>query len=105
MRRTVITLAIAATTLVGVAAAPAQAATGQVVVYSSQFQPLDVYRDPKGCNQLPPFAHVLDNLTDSTITVYADPWCTVPFAEDGLSFGRLAAGYGTHVTGAGSFSA
>ncbi|PYC73885.1 hypothetical protein C7C46_24945 [Streptomyces tateyamensis] len=105
MRRTVLTVMLAAATLTGVAAAPAQAATGQVVVYSTQLEPLTVYQDPQGCTQLPPFAHVLNNQTDATVTVYADRWCTLPFTENALTLGQLAPGYGTHVTGAGSFRA
>lgn len=95
----------AAATLVGMAAAPAQAASGQVVVYSTQLRPLDVYKDPRGCIKLPVDAHVLDNLTDSTITVYADPFCTIPLTENALTLGQLKPGYGTHVSGAGSFRA
>ncbi|MFE0461786.1 hypothetical protein ACFW1A_21305 [Kitasatospora sp. NPDC058965] len=105
MRRTGLTVILAAATLIGVAAAPAQAATGQVVVYASQLEPLTVYQDPQGCKQLPPLAHVLNNQTDSTVVVYADRWCTVPFTENALTLGELKPGYGTHVTGAGSFRA
>ncbi|TQF07644.1 hypothetical protein E6W39_29405 [Kitasatospora acidiphila] len=95
----------AAATLVGMAAAPAQAASGQVVVYSTQLRPLDVYKDPHGCTKLPLDAHVLDNLTDSTITVYTDPYCTFPLTENALTLGQLKPGHGTHVSGTGSFKA
>ncbi|MBF9069250.1 hypothetical protein [Streptacidiphilus fuscans] len=110
MRRsaTVIAGALAAfTALVGLAAGPAQAATGQVVVFSTELQPLDIYQNPTGCQKLPPLSHVVDNLTDSTIRVYADPFCTIPASLPGSGggVGTLAAGYGTHVSGVGSFSA
>ena len=89
----------AAVATVGLAAAPAQAAaTGQVVVFSTEIQPLDVYQDPSGCHKLPPLSHVIDNLTDQPITIYADPFCLTP----GLV---VQPGYGSHVVNVGSFSA
>lgn len=89
----------AAVATVGLAAAPAQAAaTGQVVVFSTEFQPLDVYTDPDGCHKLPITSHVVDNLTDQPIKIYGDPFCLTP----GLT---IAPGYGSHVSGVGSFSA
>ncbi len=97
-------LAAALATL-GLAAAPAQAATGQVVVFSTEVQPLQVFQDPTGCHRLPPLAHVLDNLTDQQIKVYADPFCTIPATLPTSGIGVLAPGYGTHVSGVGSFSA
>jgi hypothetical protein len=97
--------ALAAAAVVGLAAAPAHAATGQVVVFSTEVQPLEVHQDPSGCHQLPPLAHVIDNLTDATIKVYADPFCTIPATLPISGIGELPPGYGTHVTGVGSFSA
>jgi hypothetical protein len=91
----------AAVATVGLAAAPAQAAaTGQVVVFSTEFQPLDVYTDPSGCHKLPITSHVVDNLTDQPIKIYLDPFCTIP-----SPIPTLAPGYGSHVSGVGSFSA
>lgn len=100
MRRTALTVLIAAATLIGVAAAPAQAAPGRVVVFSNESLPLSVYQDPQGCQQLPKPAHVLDNETGSDIRVYADSECRFPAT---VLDGVLKAGYGTHVTGIGSF--
>jgi len=90
-----------------VTAAPAQAeASGQVVVFSTETEPLAVYQDPAGCHKLPPLSHVVDNLSDRPIKVYADPFCTVPATLPNHGpVGTLAPGYGTHVTGVGSFSA
>ncbi|MFE9423486.1 hypothetical protein ACFYNO_11060 [Kitasatospora sp. NPDC006697] len=106
MRRTALTLLIAAATLLGVAAAPVQAATGKVVVFSTELQPLKVYENPTGCNQVPATAHTLSNETDGTIRVYADPFCTLPASLPLTgAIGELPAGYGTHVTGVGSFRA
>ncbi|GAB2709315.1 hypothetical protein [Kitasatospora kifunensis] len=105
MRRTAITVLIAAATLIGVAAAPTQAATGRVVVFSNELQPLTVYQDPQGCQQLPKLAHVLNNETSSDIQVFGDPFCTIPATVPISGIGILPAGYGTHVTGAGSFRA
>ena len=89
----------AAVATVGLAAAPAQAAaTGQVVVFSTEFQPLDVFQDPSGCYKLPITSHVVDNLTDQPIKIYGDPFCLTPALT-------VLPGYGSHVSGVGSFSA
>lgn len=106
--RTLTALAAAAAAALLALAAPAtvaEAATGQVVVFSTEAQPLDVYTDPTGCQKLPPLAHVLDNLTDAPIRVYADPYCTVPATLPDGAPGTLRPNYGTHVTGIGSFRA
>jgi hypothetical protein len=105
MRRIALSALLAAATLVGVAAAPAQAATGQVVVYTTQFRPLDIYENPRGCNKLPLDTHVVLNKTDSPIKVYADPFCVVPITEDPTTVGTLEPNHGTHASGAGSFKA
>ncbi|MFF7159537.1 hypothetical protein [Streptomyces sp. NPDC008139] len=105
MRRSTTMIAMAAVAVVGLAATPAQAATGQVVVFSVEGQPLKVYQDPTGCQRLPVTAHVLDNLTDQPVKVFADPFCTLPATLPTSGVGVLPPGYGTHVTGVGSFSA
>ncbi|MGW4378986.1 hypothetical protein [Kitasatospora sp. NPDC004531] len=93
---------MAAASVLGMAApAPAatRAASGEVVVFSSELLPLDVYRDPSGCQQLPTVAHVLNNQTDRPVQVYGNPFCIGPSVA-------VQPGYGTHVPGgAGSFSA
>ncbi|OLZ58482.1 hypothetical protein [Amycolatopsis keratiniphila] len=77
---------------------PALAAAGEVVVFSTEFQRLDNYRNPEGCNKLPVAAHVLLNLSSSEVVVHADPLCLTP----GMVVGQ---GFGSHVTpGSGSFS-
>ncbi|WP_034089301.1 hypothetical protein [Streptacidiphilus albus] len=102
--RAVLAALLAATALLGVCAAPAQAANGQIVLFSTEFQQLKTYQDPVGCQQLPPTAHVLDNLTDQPVMVYADPFCTIPATLPVSGLGVLRPGYGSHVTGIGSFS-
>ncbi|WP_042421426.1 hypothetical protein [Streptacidiphilus anmyonensis] len=107
MRRSATALVLTLLTLSAacLAGAPAQAATGQVVVFSTELQPLDVYQNPTGCVKLPLLAHVLDNLTDQSIRVYADPNCTVPATlPDANGVGSLPPNHGSHVTGIGSFS-
>lgn len=92
---------VAATAAFGLAAAvPAQAASGQVVVFSDELQPLDVYHNPNGCTQVPISAHVLENQTDKPVHVYGDPFCAVP-----APIPVLQPGYGTHVSQVGSFKA
>ncbi|MET9067782.1 hypothetical protein [Streptosporangium sandarakinum] len=80
-------------------AAPAQAATGQVVVFSNEIQPLDTYTDPTGCHSLRPGAHSVDNQTDGPVKLYADPFCLTEVIT-------IQPGHGAHVPpSAGSFSA
>ncbi|MFJ6406742.1 hypothetical protein ACIQK9_14655 [Streptomyces hydrogenans] len=96
--RAVLISLVAASAVLGLAGS-AQAATGDVVVFSTEVQPLDVYSDPVGCRQLPTVAHVLTNQTDSPVRIYGNPWCIGPSVV-------VQPGYGTHVPGgAGSFSA
>ncbi|WP_447008208.1 hypothetical protein ACRAKI_17730 [Saccharothrix isguenensis] len=68
----------------------AQAATGQVVVFSVETVPLETYKNPHGCKALPDGAHVLANLTDDDVTIFSDQRCLMPL----LTVGE---GYGTHV--------
>jgi hypothetical protein len=81
-------------------AAPVQdASTGQVVVFSTEFQPLTTWENPEGCQHLPAGAHVLTNQTDMAVTVYGDPFCMTPSPV------RVSPGHGSHVPPtAGSFS-
>ncbi|MEU3609757.1 hypothetical protein AB0E83_30595 [Streptomyces sp. NPDC035033] len=96
--RAVLISLIAAGSMLGLAA-PAQAAAGDVVVFSTEVQPLDVYHDPTGCQALPALAHVLTNQTDRPVKIYGNPFCLGPSLT-------VQPGYGTHVPGgAGSFSA
>ncbi len=96
MKRLAATLA--ATALLALVNTPAQAVTGRVTVFSTEATPLKTYENPKGCNKLPPDAHVLVNLTDSEVVVHGDPLCLTP----GLVVKR---DYGSHVTpGSGAFS-
>ncbi|WP_409473353.1 hypothetical protein [Streptomyces sp. HC307] len=101
MRRICSTLtALAAAVLaLGVTAAPANAATGEVVVFEVETAPLTVYTNPaEGCYKLPAAAHVLTNRTDLPLRIHADPLCLDP----GLT---VEPGYGSHVAaGSGSFS-
>jgi hypothetical protein len=79
-------------------AVPAQAATGQVVVFEHELIPLSVYTDPTGCTKLPMAAHVLINQTDEPVRIYADPLCLLPSLT-------VLPGNGSHVApGSGSFS-
>lgn len=99
MRRlsTLIALGVAGL-LMATTATPAQAATGQVVVFSTELTPLKVYENPSGCYSFPLFAHVLNNQTDRTVQVHADPFCATP----GLP---VLPGHGMHVPeGYGKFS-
>ncbi|RKE18153.1 hypothetical protein BX266_1436 [Streptomyces sp. TLI_171] len=100
--RAILVSLVAMGSVLGLAApAPAavRSASGDVVVFSTEAQPLDVYRDPAGCQQLPPVAHVLTNQTDRPVKVYGNPFCLGPALV-------VQPGYGTHVPGgAGSFSA
>ncbi|WP_255949956.1 hypothetical protein [Streptomyces odontomachi] len=84
--------------MMGVTATPAQAATGQVVVFSTEVTPLKTYENPEGCYSFPLFAHVLNNQTDATVMIHPDPFCGAP----GMV---VLPGFGMHVPeGYGSFS-
>ncbi|MFI1524216.1 hypothetical protein [Kitasatospora cineracea] len=100
--RAILVSLVAAGSVLGLAApAPAAGgpAVGDVVVFSTEAQPLDTYVDPAGCQQLPTLAHVLTNQTDRPVKVYGNPFCLGPSVV-------VQPGYGTHVPGgAGSFSA
>ncbi|GHJ91360.1 MULTISPECIES: hypothetical protein [Streptomyces] len=97
--RAVLISLVAASAVLGLAGSAQAAATGDVVVFSTEVQPLDVYRDPAGCRQLPTVAHVLTNQTDRPVRIYGNPFCLGPSVV-------VQPGYGTHVPGgAGSFSA
>ncbi|WP_231493761.1 hypothetical protein [Nocardiopsis sp. CNT312] len=80
MRTVVSAGAVLAFAVVGTLAgtAPASAATGEVVVFTTEFEGLRHYPDPQGCHRLPPSAHVLVNLTDGLVTLHADPFCAGP---------------------------
>jgi hypothetical protein len=86
---------LASVILLAPLAAPAQAATGQVAVFSVEIVPLETYENPKGCTALPPGAHVLANLTDSVVTIYSDQLCLTPVVT-------VEPGYGTHVPSLGA---
>ena len=74
------------------------AATGRVVVFSTELQELTTWEDPEGCRKLPAAAHVLINETDEVVTTYGDPLCLTPGAS-------VPPEHGTHVApGTGSFS-
>jgi hypothetical protein len=61
-------------------AAPAYAATGEVVVFTTEFENLRHYPDPPSgsCHRLPETAHVLVNLTDANVRMHAGPGCFGP---------------------------
>ncbi|MBC6451516.1 hypothetical protein [Actinokineospora xionganensis] len=97
-----IALAVGASTAL---ASPASAETprgpGQVVAFTHEFTPLEVWKDPQGCQSLPAGTHLIFNQTDKVITIYADPLCFVPIDP----FAKVKPGYGTHVSAVGSFKA
>ncbi|MDQ0989268.1 hypothetical protein [Streptomyces sp. V3I7] len=100
MRGILVSLVAAGAVLSSAGAAPAaeRAADGDVVIFSTEVQPLDVIHDPAGCKTLPLAAHVLANRTDGPVKVYGNPFCVGPALT-------VQPGYGTHVPGgAGSFS-
>lgn len=81
------------------AAQPVTAAAGKVVVFELETVKLTEFADPKpGCYKLPAAAHVLTNMTNAPVKIYADPACLTP----GLT---VSPGFGSHVApGSGSFS-
>ena len=79
--------------------APAHAAVGEVVVFTTEFEDLARYPDPASgsCTTLPPTAHVLINLTDADVSMHAGPACFGP----GLT---VAPDRGWHAPPSGLFS-
>ncbi|MEU6129030.1 hypothetical protein ABZ805_07645 [Saccharopolyspora sp. NPDC047091] len=75
------------------------ATTGQVLVFSTELQPVDSYDAPSGCYRAPLAAHVLINDTDEPVRIYGDPLCLTASLV-------VQPGHGAHVPpGTGSFSA
>ncbi|GAB3734753.1 hypothetical protein GCM10027598_60500 [Amycolatopsis oliviviridis] len=90
--------AASASALLIVSSPPAQAVAGEVVVFSTEFQRVDSYKNPEGCTILPVAAHVLVNQSSSGVVVHGDPLCLTPGV-------RIEPGYGSHVPPmSGSFS-
>lgn len=60
--------------------APAHAATGEVVVFTTELEDLVRYQDPASgsCTALPPTAHVLVNLTDTEVSLHPGRSCLGP---------------------------
>lgn len=80
----------AAMLTVALSGGPASAATGEVVVFRTELQPLSTFENPEGCHRLPTGAHVLNNRTDKPVVIHGDPFCATP----GLS---VQPGHGAHV--------
>ncbi|QBI55521.1 hypothetical protein [Streptomonospora litoralis] len=61
-------------------AGTAHAATGEVVIYKSEVQPLETYRNPPTgeCYALPGTVHILLNQTDVEVTIHSNPNCLFP---------------------------
>ncbi|WP_243787942.1 hypothetical protein [Saccharopolyspora gloriosae] len=94
-------LAVTAAALtVGFPTAAASAAdTGQVLIFSTELEPVATYDSSSGCEKAPATAHVLINDTDDPVRIYADPFCVTPSLV-------IAPGHGAHIPpGTGSFSA
>ncbi|WP_370942337.1 hypothetical protein AB5J62_24815 [Amycolatopsis sp. cg5] len=76
----------------------ASASLGKVTVFELETNKLTVYRNPDGCNKLPPAAHVLVNQTSDVVRIYGAPFCLGPSLP-------VSPDYGSHVAaGSGSFS-
>ncbi|HWE88244.1 MAG TPA: hypothetical protein VG317_02120 [Pseudonocardiaceae bacterium] len=78
------------------AAEPKPVATDKIIIFSTEFQPLDQYENPSGCLQMPPLAHIIVNLTDKPVTAYGFPGCVGP------SIFTVKPGFGIHTAGFGS---
>lgn len=103
MRRGIRTLVVAVLCGAGLAAgtaasAEAEEATGSVLVFQFEMVGTTRYVDPQGCTKLPAAGHLLANLTDTDVKLYADPFC--------MTFSMVVPpGYGAHIPPVtGSFS-
>ncbi|MBV2366044.1 hypothetical protein ACFPZ0_21770 [Streptomonospora nanhaiensis] len=75
--------ALAAVALTGaltlLPAGAAHAATGEVVVFKTEVEDLDVHENPApGCYSLPGTAHVLINRTDTDVVIHGNSLCFGP---------------------------
>lgn len=82
---------LTATALLVSASPAAGAAMGEVVVFTAEAVPLDVYENPRGCYPLPEGAHVLANRTDRPVRVYGAAECF------GLPVVTVEQNWGSHV--------
>ena len=78
--------------------AVAQQPAEQVIVFENELTPLTSFDDIESCNNAPPLAHTIMNLTTRPITLYQDPVCGVPLVE-------LQPNFGSHVAPGQSFRA
>ncbi|WP_410673669.1 hypothetical protein [Amycolatopsis sp. cmx-4-68] len=92
----VLSATLTATALLVPASPAAGAATGEVVVFTTEVVPLDVHENPRGCYALPEGAHVLANRTDRPVRVYGAPECFGP------PLLTVEANRGSHVPPAGA---
>jgi hypothetical protein len=102
MRKTIVSVFAAAAVFGLAGATPAFAAQGvnEVVVFSDELTPLQVYENPTGCVQLPTTATQLNNQTDQVVTLYGDPFCMTPGITVQPGHGaRLAPGTGAFAAG------
>ena len=88
--------ALIASTILAVSAtspndAVAQEVAERVIVFENEFTPLTAFDDIESCNNAPPLAHTIMNLTSRPITLYADDICGVPLVELGPNFGSHVA--------------
>ncbi|GAB2499678.1 hypothetical protein [Nocardiopsis aegyptia] len=97
--RAIATTFAAAAVTVLVSTGPAHAATGEVIVFTTEFEELTTYQDPASgsCRQLPPTAHVVINRTDADVYIHAGPACWGP----GVT---VAPDHGWHAPPSGMFS-
>jgi hypothetical protein len=100
LRRTAVLPLLAALMAASAPAHAADPATGQVIAFTNELQPVTVTVNPVGCTKLPVLAHVLINQTDRTVQLYADPNCLFP----SVPFVTVRPGHGSHVSAVGSFN-
>jgi hypothetical protein len=95
---TILFSTLTAAVLLASTAPAAGAATDEVVVYTAEVVPLNVYENPQGCYELPEGAHVLANRTNRPVHVYGQPGCL------GVPVLTVEKNWGSHVpTAAASF--
>jgi hypothetical protein len=98
VRSTVGAVAAAAAAVV-LGAGPVHAATGDVIVFTTEFEEITTYQDPGSgsCTRLPATAHVVINRTDSDVFIHGGPFCSGPGA-------LVAPEHGWHAPPSGFFS-
>ncbi|ASU82555.1 hypothetical protein CDO52_06945 [Nocardiopsis gilva YIM 90087] len=95
----IVSVFTAAAVTVLISAGPVHAATGEIIVFTTEFEEITVYQDPASgsCRRLPATAHTVINRTDADVFIHAGTSCFGPGVQ-------VAPDRGWHAPPSGMFS-